>query len=74
MSQNDKKLRRSSSNKVVAGVLAGLAEFFGLDFTLVRVVFALVSLFTIAYGGLVIYVILWIVMPPEDSPNFQQQN
>lgn len=72
MSQSEKKLRRSTSEKVVAGVLGGLAEYFGLDVTLVRLLYVVVSIFSAAFPGLLVYIILWVVMPVNDSStNYQ---
>ena len=56
-----KKLMRSSTDKKIAGVCAGLADYFDLDPTIVRVVWLLASL--CAGTGLLLYVILWIVLP-----------
>ncbi|GIL12901.1 MAG: PspC domain-containing protein [Chloroflexi bacterium] len=56
-----KKLTRSSTDKRVAGVCAGLAEYFGVDATLVRLIFVIATLF--GGPGLVLYIVLWIVMP-----------
>ena len=47
---------------MIAGVCAGLAEYFGLDTTLVRVAYALLTVFT-AFSGVIVYLILMIVMP-----------
>ena len=60
-----KTLYRSESNKIVAGVCAGLADYFNLDPTLVRVAYVLVSVLSAAFPGLLVYIILWVVMPPE---------
>ena len=57
-----KKLQRSS-NKMVAGVCAGIAEYLGLDVTIVRVAYVLVSLFSAGFPGLIVYLILMFVMP-----------
>ena len=57
-----KKLVRSS-NKVLAGVCGGIAEFFGLDITLVRVLYVLLSFFSAAFPGLLLYIILMLLMP-----------
>nr|WP_320118580.1 PspC domain-containing protein [uncultured Marinifilum sp.] len=57
-----KKLIRSS-NKMVAGVCAGIAEYLGIDITLVRVLYVLISLFSAGFPGLLVYIILWFVMP-----------
>lgn len=56
-----KKLMRSSSDKKIAGVCAGLADYFDLDPTLVRLVWVLLFFFG-GTGGLA-YLILWIVLP-----------
>ncbi len=56
-----KKLTRSS-NKVIAGVCGGLAEYFGWDPTLVRIIYLLLTVFTV-FAGALVYVIMWIVMP-----------
>ena len=56
-----KKLARSRTNRWIAGVCGGLGEYFGVDATVVRLVFIVASL---AFGfGLIPYIILWIVMP-----------
>lgn len=56
-------LRRSKSDRIIAGVLGGIAERFDMDATLVRVVFVLVSILSAAFPGLLVYVLLWVVMP-----------
>jgi phage shock protein C len=57
----EKKLQRDKQNKKLAGVCSGLAEYFELDVTLVRVAFVLAVMAGLS-GGLA-YIILWIVMP-----------
>ena len=54
-----------SNEKVIAGVCAGLAEYFDLDPTLVRIAYILVSIFSAAFPGILVYIILWFVMPPK---------
>lgn len=56
-----------SRNKMLAGVCAGIAEHFGWDVTLFRVVFVVVSILSAAFPGILVYLILWVVMPPPDS-------
>jgi phage shock protein C len=56
-----KKLMRSSTNKKLGGVCAGLAEYFDMDVTLVRVLWLLVVL--CGGTGILLYIILWIVLP-----------
>lgn len=64
MNMTSKKLMRSRS-KVIAGVCAGLADYFGWDPALVRVLYLLISIFSAAFPGILVYIILWIVMPQE---------
>lgn len=58
---SDKKLTRSS-NRIIAGVCAGLAEYFGLDVTMVRVLYVVLSVAP-AFSGTLVYLVLWILMP-----------
>lgn len=58
---DNRKLTRSN-DRMIAGVCAGLAEYFGLDTTVVRVAYALLTVFT-AFSGVIVYLILMIVMP-----------
>lgn len=58
-----KRLFRSN-DRMLGGVCAGLAEYFDLDPTLVRIAYVLLSLLTVFSGGIV-YIILWIVIPPR---------
>lgn len=57
-----RKLTRSN-NQMIAGVCAGIAEYVGWDVTLVRVIYAILSVFSAGFPGLLLYIILWIVMP-----------
>ena len=59
-------LQRSRKNKVIAGVCGGLAESLGWDVTLVRIVYVLLSIFSVGFPSILVYVILWIVMPQGD--------
>lgn len=61
---SDKKLTRSS-NKVIAGVCGGIANYLGWDQAVVRLVYLLVSIFSAAFPGILVYIIFWIVMPEE---------
>lgn len=60
----EKKLRRSSSDKKIAGVCGGLAKYFGLDSSLVRIAYIILSIFT-AFAGLLVYLLLMFVLPEE---------
>ncbi|MEX0821570.1 MAG: PspC domain-containing protein [Rhodothermales bacterium] len=57
------RLTRSVSDRMIAGVCGGLAEFFDVDSTLVRVVFVLLSVLSAAFPGLLVYLVLWLVLP-----------
>jgi phage shock protein C len=59
-------LRRSRRNTVLAGVCGGLAEWLGWDATLVRILYVVVSILSAAFPGILVYVVLWIVMPKGD--------
>lgn len=50
---------------MIAGVLGGIAERFGWDPTLVRVVFVVGSVLSVAFPGMLVYVLLWIIMPDD---------
>lgn len=62
----EKKLYRDESRKVIAGVCAGLADYFGIDVSIVRLVFLLTLIFK--GGGMLIYIVLWIVLPKKPYP------
>lgn len=59
-------LRRSRHDRMIAGVVGGLAEYFGMSPGLLRVIYVLVSIFSAAFPGILVYIILWIVMPIGD--------
>ena len=66
-----KKLLKSSDNKKISGVCAGIAKYFGVDATIVRLIFALCMLF---FGfGLAIYLVCLILMPSEPEQIITQQ-
>jgi phage shock protein C len=58
-----KRLMRSRKDKMIAGVCGGIADYFNLDPTLVRIIYVLVSIFSIAFPGILVYIILWIIIP-----------
>ena len=59
----NKRLLRSSSDRWVAGVCGGIAEHFGWDPAIVRLAYVLLSVFSAAFPGLLVYIILWLIMP-----------
>ena len=65
MTDGDGRLRRSKSNKMIAGVIGGLAKYFGFDPTMARVLYVILSVVSVAFPGILVYIILWIIMPEE---------
>jgi phage shock protein C len=57
-----------SKNKMIAGVCAGIAQWLGWDPTLVRILYVIISIASAAFPGILLYIILWIIMPEEESP------
>ena len=58
-----KSLRRSRTNRMIAGVIGGLADYWGIDPTLARVIFVVVSIVSAAFPGLIVYLLLWLIIP-----------
>lgn len=69
-----KKLYRSKTDQLVGGVAAGIAEYLDLDPTVVRLIFVLMTIFNGA--GLIIYIVLWLIMPSgyKVKGNYIDQN
>ena len=63
-----KKLYRSP-NRILAGVCGGIAEYFDIDPTLIRVAYVVLSLFSAAFPGVLLYIILMILIPNYDQLN-----
>lgn len=63
----EKKLTRSTTDKMLGGVCGGLAEYFGLDSTLVRLGYAFLSLFTAGFPGTLLYIIVCIIVPKKQT-------
>ena len=66
----EKKLYKST-NKMVDGVCAGIAEFLEIDPTIVRVLYAVLSICTGGFGGIILYIALAIIMPRRPFPDYQ---
>jgi len=60
-----KRLTRSRSDRMLAGICGGIANYMVIDPTIVRLVFALATFFTVVFPGILIYLIMWIVVPKE---------
>lgn len=61
---NGKRLFRSRKNKMIAGVCAGLGEYFGIDPTIVRLVWVLFTFFSFG-AGVLAYVVAWVIIPEK---------
>ena len=60
-----KRLFRSRKDKMLAGICGGIADYMVVDPTIVRLIFALATFFTVVFPGVLIYLIMWIVVPKE---------
>jgi len=58
-------LYRSRRYRMIAGVCGGIAQSLGWDPTLVRILYVLISIFSAAFPGILVYIVLWIAMPEE---------
>ena len=59
------RLKRSS-DKMIAGVCAGIADYLGWEVSIVRIAYVLISIFSAGFPGLLVYIILWFVMPEDN--------
>ncbi len=57
---------RKSHNRMIAGVCGGIAGWLGWDPTLVRLLYVILSIVSVAFPGVLVYLILWLVMPPAE--------
>ena len=63
MTEGRSKLHRSSTNRIIAGVCGGIAQWLGWSPTTVRVLYVVVSILSVAFPGILVYLILWVAMP-----------
>jgi phage shock protein C len=66
MADNVKKLYRSRKDRMLAGICGGLGEMFSIDPTLIRLIFALIALFTLG-TAVVVYILGWIIIPEAQA-------
>jgi len=66
---NGKKLYKNVTNKKISGVCSGLADYFDFDVTVIRLLWACVTVFTGVVPGVVIYIIAALVMPENSDKN-----
>jgi len=60
-----KRLKRSRSDRMLAGICGGIANYMMVDPSIIRLVFVLATFFTALFPGILIYFIMWIVVPKE---------
>jgi phage shock protein PspC (stress-responsive transcriptional regulator) len=72
MNTNYKELTRSTSNRMIAGVCAGLGEYFGIDPTIVRLLFVL-AFFTGFSGIAIVYLVMALVVPEQTTIQKSEQ-
>ena len=65
------KLHRSQNHRMIAGVLGGIAEYLGWNATLVRLLFVIISTASVAVPGILIYIVLWVVMPNATQNSYR---
>jgi phage shock protein C len=58
-------IKRSRNNAMIGGVCAGIAEHFGWSVTRTRVAYVLLSVLSVAFPGILVYLILWLVLPED---------
>ncbi len=63
MTDVSRPLRRSRTNRQIAGVVGGLAEYFNVDATLLRVAYVVGSIVSAAFPGVLVYLLLWLLIP-----------
>jgi phage shock protein C len=51
---------------MIAGVVGGLAKYFGIDPTLARVIYVVGSIVSVAFPGIIVYVVMWAIVPEGD--------
>ena len=59
-------LYRSNRHNMIAGVMGGIAERFGWNVTLLRIIFVIVSCMSAAFPGILVYLVLWLLIPKQD--------
>ena len=66
MNVHTERLRRSLADRWIGGVCGGLGEYFDVDPTVVRVAYVLLSIFSAGFPGILVYLILWFLIPERE--------
>lgn len=64
---SNKQLRRSRQHNIIAGVMGGIADYLGWSPFKVRLLFVILSSLFVAVPGILIYIVLWFLMPLEEE-------
>lgn len=67
-------LYRSNQQSMIAGVMGGIAERFGWNANLLRLIFVIISVMSAAFPGILVYLILWLIMPKQTERLPYQQS
>jgi len=67
-------LQRSRKHKMIAGVCGGIAEWLGWDPTVVRILYVVVSCVSVAFPGILAYIVLWLIMPKAPASELRAQD
>ena len=67
MTNGKRRLTRSAQHKMIAGVCGGLAEWLGWKADRVRVAYVILSILSVAFPGIIVYLLLWLLMPDADE-------
>ncbi|GAA5557652.1 hypothetical protein Asch01_02396 [Acinetobacter schindleri] len=60
-------LYRSNRSNMIAGVMGGIAERFGWNANLLRLIFVVISIMSAAFPGILVYLVLWLIMPKKQA-------
>ena len=67
MMNQPRPFTRSRNDRILAGVMGGIAQRFGWNSSGVRVIYVILSIVSVAFPGILVYLILWLLMPEGDS-------
>ncbi len=65
MNSSSRPFVRSRQDRMLGGVMGGIAQKFGWNSTLVRLIFVILSIASAAFPGILVYLILWLLIPEE---------
>lgn len=68
------KLHRSRRHRLLGGVMGGVAEYLGWSPTLTRILFVIISSASAAVPGILIYLVLWLIMPNATAESYTYTN